>query len=53
MDGTSWVSVTSLRGRTYLRAGVVNYLATRAEVDALLAALRRLSERVLEDLDGG
>ena len=51
VDGTAWVSVTTLRGRTYLRAGVVNYLATRAEVDALIAALRRLSEGVLEDLD--
>jgi aromatic-L-amino-acid/L-tryptophan decarboxylase len=53
VDGTAWVSVTTLRGRTWLRAGVVNYLATRAEVDALLDALRRGSERVLEDLDGG
>jgi len=52
VDGTSWVSVTTLRGRTYLRAGVVNYLATRTDVDALIAALRRLSEGVLEDLDG-
>ncbi len=52
VDGTGWVSVTSLRGRAYLRAGVVNYLATRADVDALLAAFRRLSEGVLEHLDG-
>ncbi len=52
VDGTGWVSVTTLRGRTYLRAGVVNYLATRSDVDALIAALRRLSEGVLEDLDG-
>jgi aromatic-L-amino-acid decarboxylase len=51
VDGSSWVSVTTLRGRTYLRAGIVNYLATREDVDMLLAALRRLSERVLEDLD--
>ena len=51
VDGTAWVSVTTLRGRTYLRAGIVNYLSTRAEVDALIASLRRLSERVLEELD--
>ena len=38
VDGTGWVSVTTLRGRTYLRAGIVNYLSTRAEVDALIAA---------------
>ncbi len=51
VDGSSWVSVTTLRGRIYLRAGIVNYLATRAEIDTLVAALRRLSEGVLEDLD--
>jgi glutamate/tyrosine decarboxylase-like PLP-dependent enzyme len=53
VDGTAWVSVTTLRGRTYLRAGIVNYLSTRVEVDALIAALRRLSEGVLEELDRG
>ena len=53
VDGTAWVSVTTLRGETYLRAGIVNPTTTRAEIDALLEALRRLSERVLEDLDGG
>jgi glutamate/tyrosine decarboxylase-like PLP-dependent enzyme len=51
LDGTAWVSVTSLRGLTYLRAGVLNYLSTAGDVDALLAALRRLSEGVLEHLD--
>jgi glutamate/tyrosine decarboxylase-like PLP-dependent enzyme len=53
IDGTAWVSTTTLRGSTYLRAGVVNYLATRAEVEAMLAALRRLSERILEQADRG
>ncbi len=53
MDGAGWVSVTTLRGRTYLRAGIVNYLATRTDVDALVEAFRRLSEGVLEDLDRG
>ncbi|HEX6130737.1 MAG TPA: pyridoxal-dependent decarboxylase [Actinomycetota bacterium] len=51
VDGSAWVSVTTLRGRTYLRAGVVNYLSTEEDVDAMLAALRRLSEGVLEDVD--
>jgi ActR/RegA family two-component response regulator len=32
-----------LRGRTYLRAGIVNYMSTEADVDQVLAALRRLS----------
>jgi aromatic-L-amino-acid decarboxylase len=53
VDGTAWVSVTTLRGQTYLRAGVVNYLSEPANVDAMLAALRRLSEGVLEELDAG
>jgi glutamate/tyrosine decarboxylase-like PLP-dependent enzyme len=43
VDGTAWVSTTTLRGRTYLRAGFVNYLAEVANVDAMLEALRRLS----------
>jgi glutamate/tyrosine decarboxylase-like PLP-dependent enzyme len=46
VDGTAWVSVTTLRGRTWLRAGVVNYLSTEADVDAMLEALRRLSRTV-------
>jgi ActR/RegA family two-component response regulator len=53
VDGTGWVSVTTLRGHTYLRAGVMNYLSTPADVDAVLAALRRVSERVLEDVHNG
>ncbi len=46
-DGTAWVSLTTLRGRTYLRAGVVNYLSTKTHVDAMLEALRRLADRPL------
>jgi glutamate/tyrosine decarboxylase-like PLP-dependent enzyme len=52
-DGTAWVSVTTLRGHTYLRAGVLNYLSTPADADALLAAVRRLSEGVLEHVHQG
>ncbi len=48
MSGEAWVSTTKLRARTYLRAGVVNYLSTRADVDAMLAALRRLSSVVTQ-----
>jgi aromatic-L-amino-acid/L-tryptophan decarboxylase len=43
VSGEGWVSTTTLRGRTYLRAGFVNYLSTRADVDRVLEALRRLS----------
>jgi aromatic-L-amino-acid/L-tryptophan decarboxylase len=49
VSGEGWVSTTRLRGRTYLRAGLVNYLATTRDVDALLSALRRLSTRVVAD----
>jgi len=51
LDGTAWVSVTTLRGHTYLRAGVVNYLSRASEIDGLLATLRRLSEGVFEQVD--
>jgi glutamate/tyrosine decarboxylase-like PLP-dependent enzyme len=47
VDGTGWVSTTRLRGSTYLRAGIVNYLSTPEDVDAVLDALLRLSPSVL------
>jgi glutamate/tyrosine decarboxylase-like PLP-dependent enzyme len=47
VDGTGWVSTTRLRGATYLRAGIVNYLSTPEDVDAVLDALLRLSPSVL------
>jgi aromatic-L-amino-acid/L-tryptophan decarboxylase len=45
-DGDGWLSTTALRGRAYLRAGVVNYLTTEADIDRLLAALRRLASGI-------
>ena len=42
-SGEGWLSTTTLRGRTYLRAGIVNYLSSPAAVDAVLATLRRLA----------
>jgi aromatic-L-amino-acid decarboxylase len=47
VSGEGWVSTTRLRGRTWLRAGVMNYLALPSDVDAVLAALRRLSAGAL------
>jgi L-2,4-diaminobutyrate decarboxylase len=41
-SGQGWLSTTKLRGRTYLRAGVMNYMSTPADVDQLLATLRDL-----------
>ncbi|HEX6331124.1 MAG TPA: pyridoxal-dependent decarboxylase [Actinomycetota bacterium] len=46
VDGSGWVSTTRLRGATYLRAGVVNYLSTPSDVDGVLEALLRLSPSV-------
>jgi len=42
-SGEGWLSTTILRGRTYLRAGIVNYLSSPAAVDAVLATLRGLA----------
>jgi aromatic-L-amino-acid decarboxylase len=45
-SGEAWVSTTKLRGRTFLRAGIVNYLSTPADVDRMLEALVRLAPEV-------
>jgi aromatic-L-amino-acid decarboxylase len=42
-SGSAWVSTTRLRGRTYLRAGIVNYLSTRDDVDRMLQTLLRVA----------
>jgi glutamate/tyrosine decarboxylase-like PLP-dependent enzyme len=42
-DGDGWLSTTRLRGATWLRAGIVNPHTTRADIDRLLASLRRLA----------
>ena len=47
VDGSAWVSTTTLRGRTYLRAGMVNYLATERDVGVMIDAIRRLSPGAL------
>jgi len=42
-SGDGWLTTTRLRGATWLRAGIVNYLATEADIDRLLGTLRRLA----------
>ena len=42
-SGDGWLTTTRLRDATWLRAGVVNYLSTEADIDGLLATLRRLA----------
>jgi glutamate/tyrosine decarboxylase-like PLP-dependent enzyme len=43
VSGEAWVSTTKLRGRTFLRAGVMNYTSSETDLDRLLATLRRLA----------
>ena len=47
LDGSAWVSTTTLRGHAYLRAGMVNYLATEHDVDVMIDAIRRVSPGAL------
>ncbi|MEO5885081.1 MAG: pyridoxal-dependent decarboxylase [Candidatus Limnocylindrales bacterium] len=42
-SGDGWLTTTRLRGATWLRAGIVNYLATEDDIDHLLTTLRRLA----------
>jgi glutamate/tyrosine decarboxylase-like PLP-dependent enzyme len=41
-SGEGWLTTTRLRGSTWLRAGIVNYLATEDDIDRLLGLLREL-----------
>ena len=41
-SGDGWLTTTRLRGSTWLRAGIVNYLATEDDIDRLLDLLREL-----------
>ncbi len=43
VSGDGWLTTTRLRDATWLRAGIVNYLSTEADVDRLVATLRRLA----------
>ena len=43
VSGDGWLTTTRLRGSTWLRAGIVNYLADEDDIDRLLATLRRLA----------
>ena len=42
-SGDGWLTTTRLHGATYLRAGIVNYLATEDDIDHLLETLRALA----------
>lgn len=51
ISGVGWLSTTTLRGRTWLRAGVINYLSSEADADLVLDTLVVASEGILEELD--
>ncbi len=40
-SGDGWLSTTRLRGATWLRAGVMNPMTTPADIDRLMATVRR------------
>jgi aromatic-L-amino-acid/L-tryptophan decarboxylase len=44
VSGDGWLTTTRLRGATYLRAGIVNYLSTEDDIDRLLDTLRHLAD---------
>ena len=44
-SGDGWLSTTRLRGATWLRAGILNYMSGPADVDRLLDHLRELAAR--------
>jgi L-2,4-diaminobutyrate decarboxylase len=46
ISGDGWLTTTRLRGATYLRAGIVNYLTTQSDIDRLLATLRALAAEI-------
>ena len=43
VSGEGWLTTTRLRGATWLRAGILNYLTTADDIDILLATLRGLA----------
>jgi aromatic-L-amino-acid decarboxylase len=45
-SGRGFVTTTRLQGRTWLRAGILNYMATEDDMDTLLADLRHLAAEV-------
>jgi aromatic-L-amino-acid/L-tryptophan decarboxylase len=52
VSGDGWLSTTALRGRTWLRAGVINYLSTDADAERILDRLVAASREILPELEG-
>ena len=45
-SGQGFLTTTRLRGRTWLRAGILNYMTRPADIDRLLDELRRLASEL-------
>jgi aromatic-L-amino-acid decarboxylase len=50
VSGVGWLSTTTLRGGTWLRAGVINYLSTETDADRILETLVDASQPVIDEL---
>jgi aromatic-L-amino-acid decarboxylase len=48
LGGEAFLTSTELRGRFVLRACIVNYRSTRADIDRMLDAVRRIGRELLE-----
>ena len=51
-SGDGWLTTTRLRGATWLRAGIVNYLSTEDDIDRLLDTLRATRRRTSDPRKG-
>jgi aromatic-L-amino-acid decarboxylase len=49
-SGVGWLSTTTLHGRTWLRAGVINYLSTEVDADRVLDTLVDASQTAIDEL---
>jgi glutamate/tyrosine decarboxylase-like PLP-dependent enzyme len=50
VSSVGWLSTTTLRGGTWLRAGVINYLSTEEDADRILDTLVEASQAAMNDL---
>ena len=50
VSGAGWLSTTTLRDRTWLRAGVINYLSTEDDADRIVTTLVEASPGIIDGL---
>jgi aromatic-L-amino-acid decarboxylase len=50
VSGVGWLSTTTLRGRIWLRAGVIDYLSTSEDADRILETLVDASRGIIDEL---